>query len=288
MAGSILLLSDLHADILALNDILEIAGSDAFSKRYGPVEKILNLGDLLERGHHPREVVERLQELDNVVSIIGNHEEAFLLGRKISTPDAKSLASHQDYKASGTCGAFFEGMPRTYVDLPRLLYAAHGGPLDPASLISSREADFETAWHYAQSWQRISETGSSYMAPDGYHYLPEEAFAAVKDVFKRGGFVVVCGHDHREVVYRQRNGVIENILDKLPEQVIDLQGRRIREKQLEVAEDANYLVRLGIGGPEGYLPRGWADRSYFGVLVEKAGRRTIYLLSFDRQRPAHS
>ncbi|CAJ37935.1 metallophosphoesterase [Methanocella arvoryzae] len=287
MAGSILLLSDLHADILALNDILEIAGSDAFSERYGPVEKILNMGDLLERGHHPREVVERLQGLDNVVSIIGNHEEAFLLGRKISTPDALSLAAHQDYKASGAYEAFFDGMPRTYVDQPRLLFAAHGGPLDPASLIPG-DADFETTWHYAQSWQRISETGSSYMAHDGYHYLPDEAFAAVKEVFKRDGFVIVCGHDHREVVYRQRNGVVENILDKLPDQFIELQGRRIREKQLEVEEDANYLVRLGIGGPEGYLPRGWTDRSYFGVLVEKAGRRTVYMMSFDRQRLAHS
>ncbi|HMK45256.1 MAG TPA: metallophosphoesterase [Methanocella sp.] len=281
MSGSILLVSDVHADIQALDDILAIAYSGDFSKRYGPLKKILNLGDLLERGYHPREVVERLKKL-NVESVIGNHEEAFLFSRPISTPDAKSLVAHRDYRASGEYGDFFEGMPKTIIDRSMLLFAAHGGPLDQSSLVSANVGD--GAWTFSPTWQRISEAGRSYAASDGYHYLPDEAFAEVKAVFKRDGFIIVCGHDHKEVVYRQKNGVVNNVLAGLEEHIIDLGGRRVREKRLDIEDDSNYLIRIGIAGPEGYLPRGWMDRSYFGVIERKDGRRTFYLLSFDRQQ----
>lgn len=283
MDGSILLISDIHADIQALNEIIAIASSADFFKRYGSLKKIINLGDLLERGFYPREVVERLTELENLVSILGNHEEAFMFQRSISHPEPRSIIAHEEYHAARAYEGFFKGMPKTYVDPALLLYATHGGPIDQFSLITE-DTDSEEIWRFSPTWQRISEKGMSYADPNGYRYLPEDAFAEVKDVFKRNGFIIVCGHDHKEIVYRQKDNLVDNVLAGLEAQVIDLNARCVTEKRLDIEEDSNYLIRIGIAGPEGYLSRGWADRSYFGVLEEKAGRRTVYLLSFDRQQ----
>ena len=46
-----LVFSDIHADVDALDTILEIAASDDFTKKYGSFDRIINLGDLLERGN---------------------------------------------------------------------------------------------------------------------------------------------------------------------------------------------------------------------------------------------
>jgi predicted phosphodiesterase len=286
MDGSILLISDIHADLQALDEIVEMAYSDAFSKRYGPLKKIINLGDVIERGHHPHEVVERLKGLKNVESILGNHDEAFLFFRAICMPDPESVKAHKAYRSTGKYRGFFEGMHKNYIDSSSLLYAAHGGPIDQFSLITD-EMDIETGWLFSQTWQRISEMGTRYLDPSGYHYLPEDAFEEVKVEFKRNGFIILCGHEHEEAAYRQQGDTVDNMLAKLEEHMIDLNGRQVTEKRLDIEGNSNYLVRVGIAGPEGYLSRSARDRSYFGVLQEKAGRRTLYLLNFDRQHRDH-
>lgn len=58
-----LIISDIHADIKALNTIIEIISDPVFVKRYGRVNTIINLGDTVGRGSHPVEVIERLAKL---------------------------------------------------------------------------------------------------------------------------------------------------------------------------------------------------------------------------------
>ncbi len=55
------------------------------------------------------------------------------------------------------------------------------------------------------------------------------------------------------------------------------------EKKLAIEEDANYLVRLGLAGPEGYGGC-VADRCYFGLYSKNKEERALYLLSFVPER----
>lgn len=58
-----LVISDIHADILALNTIIELTTSNDFKLKYGKISRIINLGDVLERGTHPKQVLQKLTEL---------------------------------------------------------------------------------------------------------------------------------------------------------------------------------------------------------------------------------
>lgn len=62
-----LIISDIHANLEALEAVLESAGS---------YDHALVLGDLVGYGANPNEVVERLQSLPSVTYIRGNHDKA--------------------------------------------------------------------------------------------------------------------------------------------------------------------------------------------------------------------
>ncbi len=276
--GSILLFSDIHADIGALDAILRLSQSGDFIDRYGPVSLAINMGDVLERGHSPGQVVERLESISGLESILGNHDEAFLGGIPVSGSDAGSERAHEEYRATGGYEDFFRGMGKYYVNTKEKLYVVHGGPIDPCA-ITPEGAEGIEAWLYTQPWQRISFFGERYLDASGYHYLPEDAFDAVKNVFD-AGFLIACGHEHEEAAYVQRGGAVEDVLDRLEKVTVCLDGREVREKKLPLDEDAGYLARLGMAGPEGYGEYVEARR-YFGVYSTKGGR-ALYLLSFGR------
>lgn len=280
--GSILLISDIHADAGALDEILRLAHSEDFAARYGPVKKVINLGDVMERGYDPAGVIDCLRELDGVESILGNHDEAFLSRIPVSGSDVDSELAHIEYRETGKYENFFRCMGKYYVDMKNMLYVAHGGPIDPCSITPSDAVGVE-AWLYTQPWQRISETGERYLDGSGYHYLPADAFDAAMAIFGRPGFVVICGHDHDETAYRQKGGAIDYILPGLRRSVLAIGDRHVEEKKLAIEEDANYLVRLGLAGPEGYGGYG-RDRCYFGVYAEEDEKRALYMLNFTPVR----
>ncbi|HTX43988.1 MAG TPA: metallophosphoesterase, partial [Methanocella sp.] len=176
--GSILLFSDIHADIGALDQILGLSQSDRFKERYGDVSLTVNMGDVMERGHSPDRVIGRLESLANVESILGNHDEAFLGHIPVSGSDIGSEMAHEAYRATGQYERFFRGMGKYYVDTKEKLYVVHGGPIDPCAIAPADAAGIE-AWIYTQPWQRISDIGVQYTDRSGYHYLPKDAFDAV-------------------------------------------------------------------------------------------------------------
>lgn len=270
--GSILLFSDIHADIGALDAILEFSRGDGFMKRYGPVSLTVNMGDVLERGYDPGPVIDRLESVSGLESILGNHDEAFLSRIPVSGSDSESERAHEEYRATGRYERFFRGMGKYYVVTKERLYVVHGGPIDPCAVVQEN-ADGVGAWIYTQPWQRISHTGRRYADSSGYHYLPGDAFDAVKPIFGTG-FAIVCGHEHREAAYRLKGGAVEDVLETVEEAVVEVDGMEMREKRLPLEEDAAYLIRLGIAGPEGYD----SGRRHFGVYTRKGGR-AICLLS---------
>jgi len=279
--GSILFFSDIHADIGALDEILRLAHGEDFSLRYGPVTGTVNLGDVMERGYSPGEVVDLLRGLDNVESILGNHDEAFLYRIPVTGSDIDSELAHEEYRETGRYQEFFRGMGKYYVDTGNRLYAVHGGPIDPCAITPPGTAGVD-AWLYSQPWQRISEVGARYVDGSGYHYLPADAFDAVRPTFGGPGFAIICGHEHVEAAYRQKGGMIDDLRDELEAVQIPMSGRDVREKKLLIEEDASYLIRLGIAGPEGYGEY-IEDRCYFGAYSAGA----FYLLNFIPVRSEH-
>jgi predicted phosphodiesterase len=280
MAGSTLLISDIHADAGALDQILDIAFDESFSGRYGPVERVLNLGDVMERGYYPKETVDRLRSLKNVKSILGNHDEAFLQQKLLSGSDMASINAHDEYRRTREYEGFFKDMGLFYMDRALRLYAVHGGPLDPG--VIAENIPQPDAWLFSQTWQRISDTGFRYLDSSGYHYLPEDAFESMKGVFDEG-YVIVCGHEHQEAAYVSRGVSVEDVLGHMEKSVVRLNDRDVEEKRLRLDDHASYLVRLGLSGPEGYSGLPGFGNCHFGVLSPDP--RTICLLNFRRDRP---
>src|SRR5690348_18255178 len=92
-----LVFSDIHADLNALELIISTASSDEFVKKYGSFSRIINLGDLLERGIYPKQVIGKLRSLEKnypIFSVMGNHDEGFLSGKKVSASSFESMDAH--------------------------------------------------------------------------------------------------------------------------------------------------------------------------------------------------
>ncbi len=60
---SILFISDVHADLRSLEAILSIIADGRFKGKHSEVVLIPNLGDTMERGYHPKEIIDKLREL---------------------------------------------------------------------------------------------------------------------------------------------------------------------------------------------------------------------------------
>jgi len=137
-----LVFSDIHADIDALDAILEIVTSDDFTKQYGIFDRIINLGDVLERGSNPKQALTRLNSLKKnypIISVMGNHDEAFLYKRPVSGSSLESWAAHAALKdddlsffSQNKDGTFGQ---QQFVDTKNNLLCVHGGPLDPTKIM---------------------------------------------------------------------------------------------------------------------------------------------------------
>ncbi len=276
-----LIFSDIHADIKALDAIIEIINDPKFKKRYGSVNKIMNLGDTTGRGYHPAEVIERLIELGkeiSTVSIIGNHDEAFLYDWPVSGDDEDCIRAHEELKSAGSshrqkaCLDFLKNLPQYYVDEEERILAVHGGPLDTEKIAPPGLEDYDK-WLYQRTWQRISEYDFEYLDDYGYHYLPENAFLHAGEFFDNG-FMIFCGHQHTEAAYRNMGMKTELVSgERMKVREEKLAGHVVRVKELVREQDANYLIRVGIAGPAGYHRRyGW-NKIHFGLLWWEKGKQ---------------
>lgn len=95
MINTLIILSDIHGNLSALNAVIE----DFEEKSYQP-NSIAILGDIINYGMRPNEVVERLKELSKkyriIVNLFGNHEKALIDGNTshFSTERGKLILYH--------------------------------------------------------------------------------------------------------------------------------------------------------------------------------------------------
>jgi len=240
------LFSDVHADSVAIGALAECIKTPLFREMIGPVDVLINLGDLLHRGDHPQETLEKIHTLSReyrLVSVLGNHDHAYLHGLLVSGSDAASTYRHERLRDSPLL-SIFDTMPMEWVDHGILF--VHGGPLD-----------LGTQTLRLKCWQRLSHEPGDFFT--GFHYTAAMAFDALE---KRGLTHMCCGHQHENVCCRKTpEGIVQQHLEFMPIE----NGDAPEGPGLEVATvplDVPTLLRLG--GCHGALPEfGYTDYSTF-------------------------
>lgn len=187
----VVIFSDVHADAGALAAMQTCIGNPRFIERFGKIDLLVNLGDLLHRGDRPKETLDAIADLSRshrLVSLLGNHDHAFLTGLAVSGSDATSLYRHEQLRNSPAL-SLFNGMPVEYVENGMLF--VHGGPME-----------LGTSTLRQKFWQRLGrQPGDTYA---GYYYTPEMAFDVLKE---RNLRFLCCGHQHTSLCCRNPDGV---------------------------------------------------------------------------------
>ena len=241
--------SDVHADADAVGMFSAYIRAPAFAGRFGPVDTLVNLGDILHRGNNPERALEIIRDLGKdftLVSVLGNHDHAFLNDIPVSGSDEQSTRRHQDLHGSPLL-SIFSGMPMEWVDA-KILYV-HGGPLDLGSQTLRLKC-----------WQRLSHESGDFFT--GYHYTAQMAFDALE---KRGLSHMACGHQHEHICCRKTmDGIIEQELDFVPLK-LENGNRQISLEVARVPLDCPTLFR--VGGCHGDEPEfAYSDYSTFSFI----------------------
>ncbi|MCX6689452.1 MAG: metallophosphoesterase [Methanoregula sp.] len=224
----VLFFSDVHADARAIAMLASCIRRPLFAESFGHIDRIINLGDILHRGTHPKESIEIINALALdylLISILGNHDHAFLNDIVVSGSDLMSAASHEKLRNSPLL-SIFDQMPLEWVEGNML--CVHGGPLNLGNHILRLKC-----------WQRLSHNvGDSFT---GYHYTAQMAFT---ELAERGLTHMVCGHQHTHICCRKTADEIR----EYPIDFIPSPAGSDKECALEVARvplDLPALFRIG-------------------------------------------
>lgn len=273
---SILFISDIHADVKALQALLKLTGSEDFTSHFGKVDTTFCLGDTLERGYRPGDTVELLKTIPNLNIVIGNHDEAVQRGEYIGSGDQHSIIAHSNFMADGGM-AFFDMMPKTIVDTKNKIYAAHGGIIDPVTIAPSSGISETDAWLYTETWQRPTDNIAPYFdCCTGYYYTPGMSFDRASEKLSRG-FIIATGHQHGEHAYMERRGTVYNLLKNPVGVPVNISGIKLRTKPFALEEKANYHFVVGCASLTDHR-NGWGI-SRFGVLWENHNGRVFSLIT---------
>jgi predicted phosphodiesterase len=119
----ILVLSDIHSNIAALDAVLETAGA---------ADAVWHLGDVVGYGAEPDEVVARLIDV-GAVGVKGNHDDACCGGDSIDsfTPDAYAAAAWTRLNMGATALGYLAALPEVLIPEGTDFTLAHGSPRDP-------------------------------------------------------------------------------------------------------------------------------------------------------------
>lgn len=114
-------LSDIHANLVALDAVLAAVGS---------VDAIWHLGDVVGYGPEPDGVIDRLRSV-GALGVRGNHDAAACGGDQIEyfNPDARAAMEWTRAAISARSGEWLNGLPERHEDGDFTL--VHGSPRDP-------------------------------------------------------------------------------------------------------------------------------------------------------------
>ncbi len=126
-----LVLSDIHANIDALDAVLEDAGSQS-------ADAVLVLGDLVGYGAEPEMAIDRVRSLAPVAIVRGNHDKvvAGLEGDEGFNPMARRSAAWTRQAISEDSLAYLAALPQGPLAVDPLVEICHGSPYDEDWYIS--------------------------------------------------------------------------------------------------------------------------------------------------------
>jgi len=118
----ILVISDIHANLTALEAVIEAAGS---------VDAVWCLGDLVGYGPDPNECIALVQTLPNLVCLLGNHDSAALgnIDLEAFNREARQSARWMKSILSKESVEFLASLPERQIIANTTL--AHGSPRNP-------------------------------------------------------------------------------------------------------------------------------------------------------------
>ena len=118
-----LVISDIHANLTALEAVLADAGT---------IDEIWCLGDVIGYGPDPNEVVERLRSLPNLSCMLGNHDVAVLgqMNLAVFNNDARKSLLWQQKTVSPANLEYLRSLPKD-TQVIGDVSLAHGSPRDP-------------------------------------------------------------------------------------------------------------------------------------------------------------
>lgn len=197
----VVIFSDVHADSVAIGALATCIRSRQFQQQFGPVDILVNLGDLIHRGDRPRETLEMIHTLSHeyrLVSVLGNHDHAFLNGILVSGSDPASTYRHEQIRNSPLL-SIFDHMPMEWSE--RGMLFVHGGPLELGNQTLRLKC-----------WQRLShESGDSFA---GFNYTAPMAFEVLA---ARGLIHMCCGHQHQNICCRKTpEGIVRKPIEYAP------------------------------------------------------------------------
>mgnify|MGYP001337944696 CR=1 FL=1 len=119
----VLIISDIHANLTALDAVLADAGT---------VDEVWCLGDSVGYGPDPNDVVDRLRSLPNLTCLLGNHDVAVLgqMNFSVFNNDAKKSLYWQQKAVSAENLDYLRSLPQEMVETGKASLA-HGSPRDP-------------------------------------------------------------------------------------------------------------------------------------------------------------
>jgi predicted phosphodiesterase len=272
-----LVFSDIHADIEGLETILDVAFSSDFADKYGRVSRIINLGDLMERGTSPRQVLQKMSELSKsypMISVMGNHDESVMYKKFLSGSSFSSIKEH-DMLTSQDTEFFRQNKDGTFgdqfiIDKKDGLFCVHGGPVDPQKITKNGD----DPWLYQRTWQRLSEEDFEFFSYSGYHYKAESAFSEGKKYLDN--FVILCGHQHLEAAIKQDGDQITNLWT-FGYGTENISKYDLKRREFPIEKNCNYIIRVGLGGPQGYYGGGFA-RPHFGIIQDDPKKVVLFEL----------
>lgn len=120
-----LVLSDIHANIDALDAVLHAAGSEGY-------DRVIVLGDLVGYGAEPNLVVERVRALDPIAAIRGNHDKVAggLESAEGFNPTARRAADWTRDALTEENRAYLQALKPGPLELDDLTLICHGSPVD--------------------------------------------------------------------------------------------------------------------------------------------------------------
>jgi predicted phosphodiesterase len=126
----VLVISDIHANLIALETVLFTAG---------PIDAVWCLGDLVGYGPDPNECINRVRNLPNLVCIIGNHDSAVLnqIDSYTFNSEARYAIEWTQRELTSANLSFLRGLPEK-IDMSQMvnefkhdITLAHGSPRQP-------------------------------------------------------------------------------------------------------------------------------------------------------------